>query len=67
MSTPYPASAWAVLLARVFHLDVTVCPVCGGNMKIAAALTDPQSVRAYVAGVDLPSRVPTIAPARPHP
>ena len=42
--------AWAVL-ARVFHVDVTVCPACGGTMKILAALTDPTSIRGYLEGV----------------
>ena len=40
--------SWCVLLGRVFHLDVTVCPDCGGAMKIVAALT----------GMRLSSKVP---------
>ena len=59
--------AWARLLARVFLLDVTVCPACGGSMKIVAALTDPASVRTYLDGVGLPARAPPVAPARPDP
>ena len=55
---------WARLLARVFQIEVTVCPACGGTMKIIAALTDGASVRRYLAGVGLPSRAPPIAPAR---
>ncbi|MBD07040.1 MAG: hypothetical protein CME24_22165 [Gemmatimonadetes bacterium] len=39
--------AWAKLLARVFQYDVTVCPTCGGHMKIVAALTEPRSVIAW--------------------
>ena len=35
---------WARLLARVFQIEVTVCPACGGTMKIIAALTDGASV-----------------------
>ena len=46
--------------------DVTVCPDCGGPMKIIAALTDPHSIRGYLEGVGLPSRAPPVAPARPH-
>ena len=37
-----------MLLARVFRIDVTVCPACGGRMKIVAALTDPASIRTYL-------------------
>jgi hypothetical protein len=55
---------WARLLARVFQIEVTVCPACGGTMKIIAALTDGASVRGYLAGVGLPSRAPPNAPAR---
>ena len=36
--------AWAALLRRVFRVDVTVCPGCGGHMKIIAALTQPRSI-----------------------
>lgn len=55
------------LLARVFLLDVTRCPECGGPMKIIAALTDPASIRAYLDGVGLPSRAPPVADPRPDP
>ncbi len=58
--------AWAVLLARVWAIDVTQCPACGGRMKIVAAVTDPCSIRRYLEGVGLPARAPPIAPARPH-
>ena len=34
--------SWAALLARVFALDVTRCPVCGGHLRLIAALTDPR-------------------------
>ena len=59
--------AWAALLRRVFRVDVTQCPACGGHMKIIAALTDSRSIQAYLEGVGLPSRAPPIAPAPPHP
>jgi hypothetical protein len=58
--------AWAVLLARVWAIDVTECPACGGRMKIVAAVTDPCSIRRYLEGVGLPARAPPIAPARPQ-
>ena len=47
-----------------FQIDVTVCPNCGGHMKIIAALTAGASVCRYLEGVGLPSRAPPIAPAR---
>ena len=69
-SDPQPCShrlSWCQLLARVFSIDVTECPDCGGPMKIVAALTDPSSIRSYLEGVGLPARPPPIAPARPAP
>ena len=69
-STPAPRRhrlAWAVLLARVFQFELTVCDRCGGKVKIVAAVTDPRSIRTYLEGVGLPARAPPIAPARPHP
>ena len=59
--------SWATLLARVFRIDVTSCPDCGGPMRIIAALTDPSSIRPCLQGMGLPARAPPIAPARPQP
>ena len=59
--------AWADLLRRVFRVDVTECPACGGHMKVIAALTEPRSIQRYLEAVGLPARAPPIAPARPHP
>ena len=59
--------SWEVLLARVFQFELTVCEVCGGKVKIVAAVTDPGSNRRYREGVGLPPRAPPIAPPRPHP
>ena len=57
--------SWSQLLARVFSIDVSQCPDCGGQMKIIAALTDPVSIQSYLKGVGLPARPPPITPARP--
>ena len=54
-------------LARVFSLDVTVCPCGGGPMRMIAALTHPDSIRTYLTGVGLPADPPVISPARPPP
>ena len=50
-----------------FSLDVTLCPRCGGHMRLIAALTDPDSIRTYLTGVGLPAEAPAISPARPPP
>ncbi len=58
---------WACLLSRVFDVDGTLCPACGGRMRLIAALTDEVSIRHYLKGVGLPAEPPPIAPARPPP
>jgi hypothetical protein len=59
--------AWAALLARTFQIDVSVCPECGGKMRIIAFITDPMSVQRYLRGEGLPTEAPPIAPARAPP
>jgi len=59
--------SWSALLARVFAVDVTVCPACGGRLRLIAALTDPALVRRYLSGVGLPSQPPPLMPPRPPP
>jgi len=58
---------WAVLLKRVFLVDVLECPKCRGRMKILAALTVPASVRHILASLGLPSEAPRLRAARPPP
>ena len=58
---------WAVLLARVFRVDVDKCPRCSGKMKIVAALTDPASIRQYLKGTGQCADVPGLSPARAPP
>jgi putative transposase len=65
--SPVQRLKWAQLLARMFAVDITVCPRCGGTMRLVAALTDPHSIRTYLTGVGLPADPPTISPARPPP
>jgi hypothetical protein len=51
-------TSWAKLLARVFKVDVTVCPTCGGPMKIARFVTDPDDVAQALGGAGLGPRAP---------
>ena len=44
-------------------LNVTVCPDCGGRLRLIAALPDPVSVRRYLHGVGLPTDRPPLLPA----
>jgi hypothetical protein len=58
---------WAVLLKRVFLVDVLECPKCKGRMKILAAVIAPTSVRRVLKSLGLPSEAPRLRPARPPP
>ena len=64
-STGPPRISWAALLARIFALDVTRCPACGGGLRLIAALTDPASIRRYLHGVGLPTQPSPQCPPRP--
>ena len=59
--------SWAVLLVRVFALDVTICPASGGRLHLTAASTDRAWVRRYLSGVGLPSQRSLLTPPRPPP
>ena len=58
---------WSALLARVFAVDVTLCPACGGRLRLVAVLSDPGSIRSYLTGVGLAADPPAMAAARPPP
>ena len=58
---------WAVLLKRVFLVDVLECPKCKGRMKILATITAPGSVRQVLESLGLPSEAPPLKAARPPP
>lgn len=58
---------WAVLLKRVFLVDVLECPKCKGRMTILAAVTAPASVRRVLDHLGLPSEAPRLWAARPPP
>ena len=58
--------SWAELMRRVFAVDVLECAVCHGPMRILAAIHPPDTTRAILACLGLPSRAPPIAPAVPE-
>ena len=45
---------------------LSVCPDCGGSMRVIAALTEPGSIRRRLEGMGLSWPVPPIAPAGPE-
>ena len=37
--------SWAQRLKRVFNIDITLCPLCGGAMRVIADITDPDIIQ----------------------
>ena len=42
--------SWSALLARVFQIQAEVCSHCGDQLRIVAAVTEPNSIRQYLKG-----------------
>lgn len=59
--------SWARLLKRVFNIDFNSCHLCGGNMKIIAAIEDPHVIKRILSHLSLPTKAPTPWPARGPP
>ena len=47
---------WARLLKRLFDLDLEHCPQCGGDMKIIAAIEEPEVIAKILMHLGLPAR-----------
>jgi hypothetical protein len=58
---------WAVLLKRVFLVDVLECPKRAGRMKILAVVMAPTSVRRILKHPGLLTEAPQLHAARPPP
>jgi Putative transposase/Transposase zinc-binding domain len=58
---------WAELMARSFHADVTVCPSCGGRLKLVALVQEMEGVARFLRRLGEPSETPRRAPARAPP
>jgi len=58
---------WAALLSRTFGLNLERCSLCGGKMRVVAAVTDPDSIRRYLEGTDQTADPPLLLPARASP
>ena len=62
--SPRARMSWAQLLQRVFAIDLTTCPQCGGALTILAAIEDPAVISKILSHLGLPTRAPPTAPAR---
>ena len=56
---------WAELLARVFAVDVTVCPRCGARgMQMIACINESAAIRDILTCIGEPTAPPRLEPAR---
>jgi hypothetical protein len=53
--------SWAQRLKRVFNIDITLCPLCGGAMRIISDITDPDLIQKILD--HLAAQPPPIKPA----
>ena len=55
---------WAQRLKRVFNIDMTLCPLCGGAMRVIADITDPDLIQKTLDHIAAQPPPVTIATAR---
>ena len=58
---------WAALLARIYEVLPLVCPHCGSEMRLIAAITDNPSIERILIHIGEPGRPPPVTPARGPP
>ena len=58
---------WAALLARIYEVLPLVCPHCGAEMRLIAAITDKPSIERILIHMGESGRPPPITPARGPP
>ena len=58
---------WAQRLKRVFGIDIEVCSLCGGKVKVLAVIEEPQVIEKILKHLRLDPVPPQIWPARGPP
>ena len=58
---------WAVLIARIYEVFPLLCPMCGGQMRLIAFITEGTQIRRILDHIGVDSEQPNIAPARGPP
>ena len=53
--------SWAQRLKRVFNIDIALCPLCGGTMRVIADITDPDIIQKILDHIE--AQPPPIEPA----
>ena len=72
--TPEPAPPkraarylWAVLIARIYEVFPLLCPLCGGQMRLIAFITEGTQIRKILDHIGVDSEPSHISPARGPP
>lgn len=58
---------WAVLIARIYEVLPLLCPMCGGQMRLIAFITEGTQIRRILDHIGVDSEPPQISPARGPP
>ena len=58
---------WAVLIARIYEVFPLLCPMCGGQMRLIAFITEGVQIRRILDHIGVDSEPPHISPARGPP
>ena len=58
----------AIIGQRVFEIDITLCPLCGGQLRVIADITDPELIGKFLDHVHSHGRAPPrLLPTRAQP
>lgn len=57
----------AMLLKRVFRIDIEICARCGGKLKLIAVVVTTDVIGEILGHMELPAQPPKILPARGPP
>jgi len=52
---------WGQRLKRVFNIDISVCPLCGGTMRVIADIIDPDIIQKILDHIE--AQPPPLKPA----
>lgn len=58
---------WAVLIARIYEVFPLLCPMCSGQMRLIAFITEGSQIRKILNHIGVDSEPPHISPARGPP
>ena len=58
---------WAVLIARIYEVFPLLCPMCGGQMRLIAFITEGAQIKKILEHIGVDAQAPRISPARGPP